>query len=29
VSAICVCSKGCGMGPACMSGMSCVNGQCQ
>ena len=28
-SAICVCSRGCGNGPACPGGQTCSNGQCQ
>ena len=29
MSAICVCSRGCGNGPACPNGQTCNNGQCQ
>ena len=29
MSAICVCSRGCGNGPACSGGQICINGQCQ
>ena len=28
-TAICVCSRGCGGGPACPNGQTCNNGQCQ
>jgi hypothetical protein len=28
-TAICLCSRGCGGGPACPSGQTCNNGQCQ
>jgi hypothetical protein len=28
-SLLCVCSRGCGMGPACSNGQTCVNGNCQ
>lgn len=28
-SMVCVCSQGCGNGPACTGNQSCVNGQCQ
>ncbi len=29
MSAVCVCSRGCGQGPPCSNNQDCINGQCQ